>query len=56
LHETRPPSWSGLPRIVAIAPETNVASRGVLGDLGMTLAERYDHQGHAMLKFESLRG
>jgi len=46
---------AGLSRIVAIARETNTASRAVLGDLGMVLAERYDHEGHAMLMFESLR-
>lgn len=46
---------AGLPRIIAVARETNLASRGVLGDLGLRECGRFDHQGHAMMVFESLR-
>jgi len=46
---------AGLPRIVAIARETNHASRGVLEDIGMRLAGQHRYQGEAMLLFESVK-
>jgi RimJ/RimL family protein N-acetyltransferase len=46
---------AGLPRIIAVARETNEASRAVLTDIGMHPAGEFRHQGHRMLVFESLR-
>jgi RimJ/RimL family protein N-acetyltransferase len=45
---------AGLPRIIAVARETNEASRAVLTDIGMRPAGEFRHQGHRMLVFESL--
>lgn len=44
-----------LPRIVAVARETNFGSRTVLGAIGMTPVERFTQSGHAMVLFESVR-
>jgi hypothetical protein len=38
-----------------VARETNVASRAVLGDLGMQECGGFPHNGHAMKIYESLR-
>ena len=46
---------AGLARIIAVARESNLASRAVLGDLGLQPCGRFEHQGHQMLVFESLR-
>ncbi|HEV7265424.1 MAG TPA: GNAT family N-acetyltransferase [Falsiroseomonas sp.] len=46
---------AGLARIIAVARESNQASRGVLTDIGMREAGDFRHQGHRMLVFESLR-
>jgi len=46
---------AGLPRIIAVARETNAASRAVLTDIGMRLAGEFQHQGHRMVLFESVR-
>jgi RimJ/RimL family protein N-acetyltransferase len=46
---------AGLKRIIAVARETNLASRGVLGDIGMRECGEFLHQGHRMLLFESVR-
>jgi RimJ/RimL family protein N-acetyltransferase len=46
---------AGLKRIIAVARETNLASRGVLADIGMRECAEFQHQGHRMLVFESLR-
>jgi RimJ/RimL family protein N-acetyltransferase len=46
---------SGLKRIVAIARETNFASRTVLGAIGMVPCEEFLQDGHAMIMFESVR-
>jgi RimJ/RimL family protein N-acetyltransferase len=43
----------GLPRIVAVARESNVASRTVLGGIGMTPRGEFDQHGHRMVLFES---
>jgi RimJ/RimL family protein N-acetyltransferase len=45
---------AGLPRIIAVARETNQASRAVLTDIGMRQAGEFHHQGHRMLMFESV--
>ena len=46
---------AGLDRIIAVARESNLASRAVLGDLGLRPCGGFEHQGHPMLVFESLR-
>ena len=45
---------AGLKRIIAVARESNMASRGVLSDIGMREVAEFRHQGHRMLLFESL--
>lgn len=45
---------AGLARVIAVARETNAASRAVLADIGMTECGEYRHQGHRMLVFESV--
>jgi RimJ/RimL family protein N-acetyltransferase len=46
---------AGLRRIIAVARESNQASRAVLTDIGMREAGEFLHQGHRMLLFESIR-
>jgi len=43
-----------LPRIVAVARESNFASRTVLGGIGMREAESFDRHGDKMLLYESM--
>ena len=43
-----------LPRIVAVARETNFASRTVLGAIGMTECDGFMQLGHRMVLYESL--
>jgi RimJ/RimL family protein N-acetyltransferase len=43
-----------LDRIIAVARESNVGSRGVLGAIGMTAREHFTQNGYAMVLFESL--
>ncbi|WP_237212813.1 GNAT family N-acetyltransferase [Falsiroseomonas oryziterrae] len=45
---------AGLKRIIAVARETNQASRAVLSDIGMKECGAFLHQSHRMLIFESL--
>lgn len=45
---------AGLPRIVAVARESNFGSRMVLGGIGMRVAGGFDQRGYAMLLYESL--
>ena len=45
---------AGLSRIIAVARESNLASRGVLADIGMREAGEFRHQGHRMVLFESV--
>jgi RimJ/RimL family protein N-acetyltransferase len=45
----------GLDRIIAVARESNEASRRVLTDIGMRECGEFRHQGHRMLVFESGR-
>ncbi|MBO0709878.1 MAG: GNAT family N-acetyltransferase [Acetobacteraceae bacterium] len=49
-HET-----VGLDRIVAVARESNFASRTVLGAIGMREVSGFLQEGHPMLLFESVR-
>ena len=44
---------AGLARIVAVARETNTASRLVLGGIGMTEAGSFEQGGHRMILYES---
>jgi RimJ/RimL family protein N-acetyltransferase len=46
---------AGLTRIIAVARETNHASRGVLTDIGMRECAEFLNLGHRMLVFESVR-
>ena len=46
---------AGLLRIIAVARESNAASRAVLTDIGMREAGEFRHQGHRMLVFESVK-
>ena len=46
---------AGLVRVVAVARESNIASRQVLGGIGMRECERFVQQGHPMIVFESVR-
>ncbi len=46
---------AGLKRIVAIARESNVGSRVVLGAIGMTECESFEQNGYAMVMCESVR-
>jgi RimJ/RimL family protein N-acetyltransferase len=46
---------AGLHRIVALARETNIASREVLGGIGMVVCDSFQRDGHRMLVYESVR-
>lgn len=46
---------AGLTRIVAVARETNFASRTVLGSIGMVPVEFFVRDGQRMVLFESVR-
>ncbi len=48
--------YRGLPRIVAVAREDNIASRTVLGAVGFVEYERFWRDDVEMIMFESLRG
>lgn len=45
---------AGLHRIVAVARESNFASRTVLGSIGMRQVERFGQAGYTMLLYESV--
>jgi len=45
---------AGLRRIIAVARETNHASRAVLSDIGMRECGEFMNHGHRMLVFESV--
>ncbi len=47
---------AGLVRIIAVARETNHASRAVLADIGMRECAEFMNHGHRMLVFESIAG
>jgi RimJ/RimL family protein N-acetyltransferase len=44
---------AGLSRIIAVARESNIASRIVLGGIGMVVAGRFRQDGNEMLLYES---
>ena len=46
---------AGLVRIVAVARESNIASRTVLGGIGMAGCETFFQEGHQMVLYESTR-
>jgi RimJ/RimL family protein N-acetyltransferase len=46
---------AGLPRIVAVARYTNIASRTVLGGIGMVACGQFTRGGHPMVLYESVR-
>lgn len=46
---------AGLPRIVAVARESNFGSRIVLGGIGMHEADTFVQHGYPMILYESLR-
>lgn len=46
---------AGLARIVAVARESNIASRTVLGGIGMTECDSFLQNGHQMVLYESTR-
>jgi RimJ/RimL family protein N-acetyltransferase len=43
----------GVARVIAVARESNTASRMVLGGIGMVESDQFDRDGHRMLVFES---
>jgi RimJ/RimL family protein N-acetyltransferase len=46
---------AGIDRIVAVARETNLASRQVLGGIGMVVCDSFMRDGERMLEYESVR-
>jgi RimJ/RimL family protein N-acetyltransferase len=44
---------AGLPRIVAVARESNFGSRMVLGGIGMREADTFEQRGYTMILYES---
>jgi RimJ/RimL family protein N-acetyltransferase len=46
---------AGLARVVAVARESNIASRTVLGGIGMVECETFVQDGHQMVLYESTR-
>jgi RimJ/RimL family protein N-acetyltransferase len=44
---------AGLPRIVAVARESNFSSRMVLGGIGMRDVDRFEQRGYTMILYES---
>ena len=46
---------AGLTRIVAVVRESNIASRTVLGGIGMRQVTEFQQAGYTMLLFESVR-
>jgi RimJ/RimL family protein N-acetyltransferase len=46
---------AGLSRIIAVARETNEASREVMEDIGMRPAGGFTHKGQAMVVYESVK-
>jgi RimJ/RimL family protein N-acetyltransferase len=45
---------AGLPRILAVARQSNFGSRIVLGGIGMREAETFEQSGYTMILYESL--
>jgi RimJ/RimL family protein N-acetyltransferase len=47
---------AGLPRVIAVAREDNIASRNLLGAIGMRECEIFERDGRIMLVYESVSG
>jgi RimJ/RimL family protein N-acetyltransferase len=47
---------AGLPRIIAVARDTNFGSRTVLGGIGMREADSFQQGGYTMILYESSAG
>lgn len=45
-----------LKRVIAVAAEDNIASRTVLGSIGMTQVERFERDGIFCIVYQSVRG
>jgi RimJ/RimL family protein N-acetyltransferase len=45
---------AGLPRIIAVARESNFGSRMVLGGIGMRAADTFEQRGYTMILYESI--
>ncbi len=45
----------GLRRVIAVARESNIGSRQVLGGIGMRVADTFEQGGYQMLLFESVQ-
>jgi RimJ/RimL family protein N-acetyltransferase len=45
---------AGLPRIIAVARESNFGSRMVLGGIGMREVETFEQRGYTMILYESV--
>jgi RimJ/RimL family protein N-acetyltransferase len=50
------PDRAGLHRVIAVAREDNLASRTVLGAIGMVESETFDRNGQPMMVYASVRG
>jgi RimJ/RimL family protein N-acetyltransferase len=48
--------YAGLPHIIAVARESNFASRMVLGNIGMVECDAYLRDGHRVIVYESVSG
>ncbi|MCQ8239658.1 GNAT family N-acetyltransferase [Rhizosaccharibacter radicis] len=46
---------AGVARVVAVARDTNIASRTTLGGIGMRVCGSFERAGHTMLVYESTR-
>lgn len=46
----------GIPRVVAVAKDSNIGSRTVLGAIGMRECDRFHRGGEEMVMYESLDG
>ena len=46
---------AGLVRIIAVARESNLTSRTLLGGIGMVECDEFTREGHRMLVYESVR-
>jgi RimJ/RimL family protein N-acetyltransferase len=46
---------AGVPRVLALARESNVGSRQVLGAIGMVEIDAFERDGYRMLVYESVR-
>lgn len=46
---------AGIRRVMAVTRDTNIASRTILGGIGMTQCDSFERDGHQMLVYESIR-